>query len=93
MPVKKSAVIIVFESPRLVLTIGEAALYLLGVSGIDESHNYHSRREYTSTKATSTSRTAMNLTLQYTFTGGDNGTAEARVSGPMEVRRWCARPK
>jgi RHS repeat-associated protein len=45
-----------------------------GFGGITESHNYNSSLEYTSTKATSTAGTAMDLTLNYNLTGGDNGT-------------------
>lgn len=45
-----------------------------GFTGINETHNYNNSLEYTSTKATSTVGTAMDLTLQYTLAGGDNGT-------------------
>ena len=45
-----------------------------GFSGITESHTFNNSLEYTSTQATSTAGTAMNLTLNYNLTGGDNGT-------------------
>lgn len=45
-----------------------------GFGGITESHNYNSSLEYTSTKATSSAGTAMDLTLNYALPGGDNGT-------------------
>ncbi len=45
-----------------------------GFGGINESHNYNSSLEYTTTKATSTAGTAMDLSLSYNLSGGDNGT-------------------
>jgi RHS repeat-associated protein len=45
-----------------------------GFGGITESHSYNSSLEYTSTKATSAAGTAMDLTLSYALSGGDNGT-------------------
>jgi len=45
-----------------------------GFSGVTESHTYNNSLEYTSTQATSTTGTALNLTLNYNLTGGDNGT-------------------
>jgi RHS repeat-associated protein len=45
-----------------------------GFGGISESHTYNSSLEYTSTKATSTAGTAMDLSLSYNLSGGDNGT-------------------
>jgi RHS repeat-associated protein len=45
-----------------------------GFGGITESHTYNSSLEYTSTQATSSAGTAMNLTLNYNLSGGDNGT-------------------
>src|SRR5207249_8489568 len=45
-----------------------------GFSGITESHTFNNSLEYTSTQATSTTGTALNLTLNYNLTGGDNGT-------------------
>jgi RHS repeat-associated protein len=45
-----------------------------GFSGITESHTYNSSLEYTSTAASSSSGTALNLALNYNLPGGDNGT-------------------
>ena len=46
-----------------------------GFGGIQESHNYNNSLEYTTTRATSTAGTAMDLSLTYNLvTGGDNGT-------------------
>jgi len=45
-----------------------------GFGGITESHTFNNSLEYTSTQATSTAGTAMNLTLNYNLAGGDNGT-------------------
>jgi RHS repeat-associated protein len=45
-----------------------------GFGGITESHTYNSSLEYTSTQASSSAGTALNLTLNYNLTGGDNGT-------------------
>lgn len=45
-----------------------------GFGGITESHTYNNSLEYTSTQATSTAGTALNLTLNYNLAGGDNGT-------------------
>lgn len=42
--------------------------------GITESHGYNASLEYTSTQATSSTGTALNLSLSYNLTGGDNGT-------------------
>lgn len=44
-----------------------------GFSGISETHNYNKSLEYTSTKATSTAGTAMDLTVNYA-SSGDNGS-------------------
>ena len=46
-----------------------------GFGGITESHTYNNSLEYTSTQATSSAGTAMNLTVNYNSTGSDNGTA------------------
>jgi RHS repeat-associated protein len=46
-----------------------------GFGGVTESHTFNNSLEYTSTKATSTVGTAMDLSLAYSLTGGDNGTA------------------
>jgi RHS repeat-associated protein len=45
-----------------------------GFGGITESHTYNNSVEYTSTQATSSAGTAMNLTVNYNLPGGDNGT-------------------
>jgi len=45
-----------------------------GFGGITESHTFNNSLEYTSTQATSSAGTAMNLTLNYNLAGGDNGT-------------------
>jgi RHS repeat-associated protein len=45
-----------------------------GFGGITESHTFNSSLEYTTTKATSTAGTAMDLSLSYNLSGGDNGT-------------------
>jgi RHS repeat-associated protein len=45
-----------------------------GSGGITESHTYNKSLEYTSTQATSSAGTALNLALNYTLTGGDNGS-------------------
>lgn len=45
-----------------------------GFGGITESHTYNNSLEYTSTQATSTAGTALNLSLSYNLAGGDNGT-------------------
>jgi RHS repeat-associated protein len=45
-----------------------------GFGGITESHTYNNSLEYTSTQATSSAGTAMNLTMTYNTTGSDNGT-------------------
>ncbi|HEV2195581.1 MAG TPA: RHS repeat-associated core domain-containing protein [Candidatus Acidoferrum sp.] len=47
-----------------------------GFGGVTESHIYNTSLEYTSTKAQppSPSSASLDLTLQYTLTGGDNGT-------------------
>jgi RHS repeat-associated protein len=45
-----------------------------GFGGITEAHTYNNSLEYTSTQATSTAGTALNLTLNYNLAGGDNGT-------------------
>jgi RHS repeat-associated protein len=45
-----------------------------GFGGVTESHTYNSSLEYTSTQATSTVGTALNLSLNYNLSGGDNGT-------------------
>jgi RHS repeat-associated protein len=45
-----------------------------GFGGITESHSYDNSLEYTSTQATSSTGTALNLTLNYNLAGGDNGT-------------------
>jgi RHS repeat-associated protein len=45
-----------------------------GFGGVTESHTYNNSLEYTSTKAISTVGTALNLSLTYSLTGGDNGT-------------------
>src|SRR5712692_5620755 len=45
-----------------------------GFGGVTESHTFNSSLEYTGTQATSSTGTAMNLTLNYNLTGGDNGT-------------------
>src|SRR5262249_8059581 len=47
-----------------------------GFTGVNESHTYNSSLEYTSTKALppSPSPAAMDLTLNYNLSGGDNGT-------------------
>jgi len=45
-----------------------------GFGGISESHNYNNSLEYTSTRATSTAGTAMDLTLNYNTSGSDNGS-------------------
>src|SRR5579859_902329 len=48
---------------------------ITGFGGIQESHNYNNSLEYTTTRATSTAGTAMDLSLTYNLaTGGDNGT-------------------
>lgn len=44
-----------------------------GFGGITESHNYNNSLEYTSTKATSTAGTAMDLSVNYA-SSGDNGS-------------------
>lgn len=45
-----------------------------GFGGITEQHAYNQSLEYTQTKASSTAGTAMDLTLAYSLTGGDNGS-------------------
>ncbi len=45
-----------------------------GFTGVTESHTYNSSLEYTSTRATSTAGTALDLSLSYNLPGGDNGT-------------------
>lgn len=45
-----------------------------GFGGITESRTFNSSLEYTSSKATSTTGTAMDLTLNHALSGGDNGT-------------------
>jgi RHS repeat-associated protein len=45
-----------------------------GFGGVTESHTYNSSLEYTSAQATSTVGTALNLSLNYSLSGGDNGT-------------------
>src|SRR5262249_38241137 len=47
-----------------------------GFGGVTESHNYNSSLGYTNTQAQrpSPSSAAMDLTLQYTLNGSDNGT-------------------
>ena len=45
-----------------------------GFGGVTESHTYNKSLEYTGSQATSTAGTALNLTLNYNLTGGDNGT-------------------
>src|SRR5207248_5056881 len=46
-----------------------------GFTGIQESHNYNNSLDYTTTKATSTAGTPLDLSLTYNLvTGGDNGT-------------------
>ena len=45
-----------------------------GFSGITESHTYNNSLEYTSSQAASNTGTALNLTLNYNLSGGDNGS-------------------
>ncbi len=45
-----------------------------GFGGVTESHTYNKSLEYTSTQATSSAGTALNLTLNYNLPGGDNST-------------------
>ena len=45
-----------------------------GFGGVTESHTYNNSLEYTSTQATSSAGTALNLTLNHNLAGGDNGT-------------------
>jgi RHS repeat-associated protein len=59
-----------------------------GFGGIAESHTFNNSLEYTSTQATSTTGTAMNLTLNYNLPGGDNGTVTTITNNvPTETGR------
>jgi RHS repeat-associated protein len=70
--------------PQYALTASYAAIGALqsvitgqvsgGFTGITESHTYNNSLEYTTTKATSTAGTAMDLSLAYSLTGGDNSS-------------------
>lgn len=57
-----------------------------GFGGVTESHTYNNSLEYTSTQATSTAGTALNLTLNYNLAGGDNATVTSVTNNVDSLR-------
>jgi RHS repeat-associated protein len=45
-----------------------------GFGGVTETHSYNNRLEYTGTQASSSNGTALNLSLNYNLSGGNNGS-------------------
>ncbi len=52
-----------------------------GFAGVTESHAYNNSLEYTSSQASSSTGTALNLSLNYNLAGGDNGTVTNITNG------------
>ncbi len=57
-----------------------------GFAGISESHSFNNRLEYTSTQATSSAGTALNLSLGYNLPGGNNGSV-ASITNNVDTGR------
>jgi RHS repeat-associated protein len=57
-----------------------------GFGGVTEAHSYNSRLEYTSTQASSSNGTALNLSFNYNLPGGNNGSVSS-VTNNVDVGR------